>query len=371
MGKIFAVILGFILIGIGWLAFTACGLVIPGLGSGIAWCEAPEFPPDPRLEALKDRERALNGDVAVLERRLSLTPDCPEPEPEPVTPPPDPEPAPPPQTPQPDTPQPDAPRPDTPSPQAPAEPEQARLKTPTEECPIIPSSEVMLVLDVSPSMNWAYEMPPSLMQRYLRLESKAQALSSNPIAGLLGGMGLQREIQQLALDMDRVGGPKRIELAKDALVNLVDSSEQDITFRYVTFSPCGPPRDRGSYGPGERPGLKRKIQGSNLEGDTALAQAIAALPGLSGATDPSEPVNVVLLSDGEDSCRGDPCAAASQVEQQAPGINIHVVALSRGIESLKCISANTKGQYFDVGDASALTESLRQASGQNLPAACR
>jgi hypothetical protein len=220
-------------------------------------------------------------------------------------------------------------------------------------------------------MNWAYEVPPSLMQRYQQLERKAQRLNSNPITGLLGAMGFQQEMQQLAREMERVAGPKRIQLAKTALVDLVDSSEPDITFRYVTFSPCGPPRDRGSYGPGDRPGLKQEIRRSNLQGDTALAQAIAALPALSASSDPSEPVNVVLLSDGVDSCGGDPCAAASQVEQQAPGINIHVVALSRSIDSLKCISTNTKGQYFDVGDAGALTESLRQASGQNLPEACR
>ncbi len=331
-----------------------------------------------------------------MQRQLMLAPDCPEPpppqearlpEPEPEIPPPEEEPAPEPEPeeqaalqeepPQESAPPPvPPPRPDPPegwSPQPEPPPRQVtqRLREPTAECPVIPSEKVLLVLDASSSMKWSYNVDPGLELRLNEIANSSGLVVGNIVGALLGVNPAAIEIRRIVAQIENTPGPQRIALAKQALTDLVRASDPGITYQYVTFSPCGPPTSRGIYGPGERAQLMDRIRSTSLQTQTALAHAVANLPALAGGGDPGAPVNVVLLSDGLDSCDGDPCGAAAQVEQRYPGININVVALSRNISALRCVADRTKGQFFDVRDAGQLVDRLRTASGQGLPEHCR
>ena len=130
-----------------------------------------------------------------------------------------------------------------------------------------------------------------------------------------------------------------------------------------------PPQHRGHYPVDRRPDLKRTIRGTDLDDATSLAAAIRSLPALVSRrpAGSAQAINVVLVSDGFDSCGGDPCAAAADVERQRPDIDINVVAVSRAIEGLNCISRNTGGKFFQPRDTSQVAQLLARAAGQGSP----
>lgn len=71
---------------------------------------------------------------------------------------------------------------------------------------------------------------------------------------------------------------------------------------------------------------------------------------------------IILVSDGEETCGGDPCQAVKDLK--AAGFNpiVNTVGFSVGAvarEQLKCIAAATGGEYKDASNAAELAESMR------------
>jgi len=72
---------------------------------------------------------------------------------------------------------------------------------------------------------------------------------------------------------------------------------------------------------------------------------------------------LVLISDGVESCDGDPCAAAKTLSDSNISTKIHVVGFALSAEQseqIKCIATNGNGKYFDAKDAGSLTKALEE-----------
>ena len=104
----------------------------------------------------------------------------------------------------------------------------------------------------------------------------------------------------------------------------------------------------------------------------AVRTAAAALDGAGGT--------VVLVTDGKETCGGNPCALADRLALMRPGLTVHVIGfrvtggrLSRGDEvdrdygravaDARCLADRTGGQYIDAQDAEALIAALRETLG--------
>lgn len=303
---------------IGWLALTACGLFLPGVGWLIDSCAAPAIGQD---QAERLRGAALAEEARQLERRLAQAASCPPP--------------------------------------AQSAPQPAA-------CPVRRSDRVVLLLDASTSMKWSYTLDAGLERRAgeagERLRASGMDRSSLAFA----------EFQSLLREIETAPGTPRIELAKQALTQLADAADAQTGFDLVSFAQCGPPHHEGRFSPAQRAELKRAINGTELRNSTALADALAALPRMIPREEgPPRPLNVVLISDGGDSCGGDPCAAAAQLERERPEINVNVLAITRSIDALRCIADQTGGQFMQAGDAASLASLLRTAAGQSVPDHCR
>ncbi len=73
---------------------------------------------------------------------------------------------------------------------------------------------------------------------------------------------------------------------------------------------------------------------------------------------------IILVSDGIETCEGDPCAAAKALDKANPKILIHTVGF--GVDEaarrqLDCIARATGGAYFGAADAGQLIAALSQA----------
>lgn len=277
------------------------------------------------------------------------------------------------------------------------EPEQAMIEEPElaeEPLPACPadrrrSTEVVLVLDTSPSMKYDFALDPEIEAELMELvQGPAGALdlllnnpNADPMAqlfgGLLGGMmnvdpARQRRLMELQGLLDQPNLPNRIDIAKSSLRKLVEASASEVEFAFVTFDECNQPLDAQRYGTGERAALLGDIGRAQLGNYTALAQTIAALPSvISGGRSEERPVNVVLVSDGEDSCNGDPCAAAESLKSQLPHAFVNSIAISRDTREAQCIATATGGTFVAADDSSRLADQLVRAAGQDLPEHCR
>jgi hypothetical protein len=74
---------------------------------------------------------------------------------------------------------------------------------------------------------------------------------------------------------------------------------------------------------------------------------------------------VVLVSDGKETCQGDPCAAAKALADADAKLVVHTVgigvdAVTRG--QLQCMARVARGRYFDAGSAAELANVLGKAA---------
>jgi hypothetical protein len=89
-----------------------------------------------------------------------------------------------------------------------------------------------------------------------------------------------------------------------------------------------------------------------------IAVAISDAASLSGAGDP---LDVVLVADGEDTCKADVCATADALKESAKGLRMHVVGLSDKVENLQplaCIAAATGGKFVAATSQAEFKEGL-------------
>ncbi len=120
----------------------------------------------------------------------------------------------------------------------------------------------------------------------------------------------------------------------------------------------------GRYGPGDRGRLINEIGSIETTDRTPLAGAITSLPQIIGqSSDPDKPINVILLSDGQDSCGGDPCAAARSLKRRFPNVYISVISISTSSAAVRCVADETDGNFLESQDAGDISSLLRQATG--------
>lgn len=85
---------------------------------------------------------------------------------------------------------------------------------------------------------------------------------------------------------------------------------------------------------------------------------------------PQKPGVVVLLTDGEETCGGDPCAMAKSLRAQGENLTIHVIgyrmrelATTQGYVQSRCMTDSTGGLYVSVETSEQLVEALQKTLG--------
>lgn len=157
--------------------------------------------------------------------------------------------------------------------------------------------------------------------------------------------------------------------AKRSIDRVVRSLHKDIRIGMVSFSDCGETRNSRYYSARERGRLIGRVNAMQPGKATSLSASIRRAGAL--ATRRSETV-IVVVSDGEDTCGNDPCAAARYVRSQKPNVKINVIDLSgRGSNgTLQCIARVGGGQVFTPDSASEMASQVQEATGQPDASGC-
>lgn len=316
-------------------------------------------PPElgPRLEQAGQREAELRAELERLraeleQRRLACAKPQPPvlPEPEPVKPP-----------------EPTPPKPPEPTPPQPAKPPQAKATPPPPppaakaapqpelpECP--PPPWVCVVFDSSASMLYPFEMTPDQRALERRLNQRGQAGLPVP--------------EQDVLALVRAPGQKRLEASLQAVDAMLASMPPEIACELVLWEGCKKIWSQGPYPAGDRQAIMGQLLHQQTRGPTALARALA-LAGQRFSQSGAEAGVVVVLTDGIDTCRGDPCVEAVRLAQERANLVVNVVDLA-GLDELNCLVRPSGGRAYRPGNMNDLANNIAWAArAENKGAPCR
>ena len=169
-------------------------------------------------------------------------------------------------------------------------------------------------------------------------------------------------------------GQTRIDAAKKATADLV--SRMDTTTRlalraYGHQSPtskkdCNDTAQLVGFAPvgSNRGEVVSQAQALQARGYTPITFALTAAAQDLGAEESGERV-VVLVSDGQETCAGDPCVAARALAAADAKLVIHTIGFGVGAAArtqLACIANVARGSYFDANNAADLSSTLGKAA---------
>jgi Ca-activated chloride channel family protein len=171
----------------------------------------------------------------------------------------------------------------------------------------------------------------------------------------------------------KVENKTKIEIARQVVGNLLASIPQDrqlglIAYGHRRDGDCNDIEELAPVG-NDREAIRKAVNVLNPKGKTPLSAAVKMAAEKLHYT--SEKSTVILVSDGMESCKADPCALGVALEATGVDLTVHVIGF--GLESdtesagLKCLAAATGGKYFSASNANELSRALAQTVATTTP----
>jgi len=166
----------------------------------------------------------------------------------------------------------------------------------------------------------------------------------------------------------QIEGEAKVTIARRVLGDLVRDWDESEPLGLVAYGhrregDCTDIETVVPVGPVDRQALSSQIEAISPRGKTPLTAAVRHAAEALSYRD--APANVILISDGIETCNADPCAAAAELSEAGINFTAHVIGFDVGDadqEQLACIAENTGGRFFAAGDAEGLQAALEQAS---------
>lgn len=172
----------------------------------------------------------------------------------------------------------------------------------------------------------------------------------------------------------RIDGTAKIAIAGQVLADMLAAWPPQNDLGLVAYGHreegnCNDIETLVGLGPFDAAALGDAVSGVTPRGKTPLTDAVRHAVTL--FTDASTTGRIVLLTDGLETCAGDPCALGRELAAQGVDLQVHIVGFDlagRDVSPLQCLADETGGTYRDAADAgqlsSALNEGVQQASLQ-------
>jgi hypothetical protein len=163
----------------------------------------------------------------------------------------------------------------------------------------------------------------------------------------------------------QVDGTAKIEIARKVLNDLIADLPDDVEVGLEAYghnrkNDCTDIQMVAPVG-SDRQTLVAAVAGLSPKGMTPLTESVrlagAALKEKEGAT------SIVVVSDGKETCEGDPCTAASEIRASGTDLRIHVVGFDVTPDEaaqLNCIAENGGGKYFGAKNADELVKAFAE-----------
>lgn len=165
----------------------------------------------------------------------------------------------------------------------------------------------------------------------------------------------------------QIDGENKIVIARKVLGDLVAGLPETVEVGLVAYGhrregDCADVETVAPFGPLDRAKLTSTIDAISPKGKTPITTSVSRAFDLveargGGAT-------VILVSDGLETCGGDPCAAVRDAKARGIGFVLHVVGFGveeEDVSQLECAAQAGGGLYFDAPGAEELAAALDHA----------
>lgn len=175
----------------------------------------------------------------------------------------------------------------------------------------------------------------------------------------------------------QVEGVAKIDTAKTVLANLISDLPPDTQVGLMAYGhrvegDCQDVETVAAIGAESAASITGKLNSVTPTGKTPIAYALQQ-SAVEFASLSQENNHVILISDGVETCDGDPCAAASALSAEGVDVRAHVVGFDVSADEraqLECIAENGKGQYFEAKGTEGLKVAVAEVQkvAQTAPA---
>lgn len=162
----------------------------------------------------------------------------------------------------------------------------------------------------------------------------------------------------------RAEGRTKIEIARDVLQEVlldlpVDQPAGLMAYGHRRKGDCADIETLIPVGAGQNTALAKTVRKLQPKGMTPISDAL--VKAAESLKYKENSASIVLVSDGVETCKGDPCAVAKSLHQAGVDLKIYVVGFdvsSQEAQELQCIADASGGRFFTAGGARDLSEAL-------------
>lgn len=164
----------------------------------------------------------------------------------------------------------------------------------------------------------------------------------------------------------QIDGTAKIETARGVMGDLLSETGDGTTvglmvYGHRTEGQCDDIEMLSALGASTADELKARLAEIKPKGKTPIAGALTAAGEAFPTNDANN--NVVLISDGIETCSGDPCAVAEGLATAGVNTKIHAVGFDvddAAREQLECIADKGNGAYYNASNADELQVALAE-----------
>lgn len=163
----------------------------------------------------------------------------------------------------------------------------------------------------------------------------------------------------------QINGVTKIEIARTTVTDLVEHWNPEnplglIAYGHNRKGDCDDIETLIPIGPLDKAAYLRSVTSLNPKGMTPLSAAVIKAAEALKSTE--QKATVILISDGEETCKLDPCAVGKELEAAGVDFTAHVIGFDvpnpEHQAQLRCLAENTGGQYFNARDSQELSNAL-------------
>lgn len=164
------------------------------------------------------------------------------------------------------------------------------------------------------------------------------------------------------------GSKPKIDVAKEVMHEIVPGLAEEVRVGLTVYGH----RQKGDCndievilppGSNDREYLLNRVDALEARGKTPLSQTILTVASMLKTNE--HETTIVLVSDGIETCGGDPCQVVRQLKKAGLKFVMHVVGFNVDAiaqQQLECIAGAGGGTYFGANDAAGLLDALQQVS---------
>ncbi|MEM7428066.1 MAG: VWA domain-containing protein [Pseudomonadota bacterium] len=166
----------------------------------------------------------------------------------------------------------------------------------------------------------------------------------------------------------RIGNVPKIDTAKDSLTDMLAKVPADARIGLMTYGTrkkksCDDVQVVNALG-ADRGAIRNSIAAVTPLGKTPIERSLIKGISTLANTQPGDVrKSLVLISDGIETCNGDPCAIAATAQHRGVDLKVHVVGFNvkgKVRAQLECIAEKGGGQYFNASDTGGFKQAMAE-----------